>query len=349
MRSALKRVAQVCLCLMLLPVQMAAAHADDGATLGRAIQEAVTVSVPLRTIDTPDRTGQNGILSVQVGKSDPISVMLDTGSVGLRLWGGRPAGALISKTKISSQIGGSSMPGLLGKASMSLGGVTTTLDVPFQLINSDSSYIKQWKSLGVSGILGIGTGSGALTNPLVALPGSLGVHWSVHFGRSGSRGALPGALVLGAPAPTSAVMHFQLPSLGQNPNGALLWDDHSADGCWAFGSGAEQCVPTWLDSGFTVMRVKGRQFSSLPVNSSHRLASGTSVSLSAGSSAFVGHRFVAGSTGSSNLVTVLPDGRAGINTGNSLYFDYTVTYDVGTGGIWLTDARPKKKGPAGNG
>jgi hypothetical protein len=81
----------------------------------------------------------------------------------------------ISNKKISASVGGLKIPGFIGSAPVTLNGVSTTLDVPFQYINTDNPYIDQWKRIGVSGILGIGVGTGDLTNPLVALPGDLGL------------------------------------------------------------------------------------------------------------------------------------------------------------------------------
>jgi hypothetical protein len=347
LRSTLAAGATALLSVFVISVPFGTpAHADDSPDSGvqtQAAKEPVTVSVPVRTIDTPGRSGQSGIVEMTVGRSAPLRVMLDTGSVGLRLWGGRPAGARLSSTTIRTDLAGSRVPGLIGRAPMGLGGVTTTLDVPFQLIDTDSSYIQQWKNQGIVGILGIGVGSGQLTNPLVAMPGTLGLRWSVHFDRDAAGpGGRPGALVLGAEPPTDATMNFRLPYIGLNVNGARLWDDHAADGCWTFGAGPLQCVPTWFDSGFTVMRVKGRQFSRVPQTPTNLVRSGTRVSLTAGSSAFEGHRFAAGDTGSRNLVRVIPRGDATINTGNSFYFDFTVTYDVVSGDLHLSD--PSRKG-----
>lgn len=313
-----------------------AARADDSDVQTQSAAEPVTVAIPIRTIETPGRSGQNGIVEITVGRSAPMAVMLDTGSVGLRLWGPRPPAGTLTNESIDTVIGGDSVPGLLGKARMELGGVTTTMTVPFQFISTDSPYIAAWKRQGIVGILGIGVGDGALTNPLVALPGSLGLRWSVHFDRM-TVGRDGGSLVLGAQPPPDATMHFVLPYLGLNVNGARLWDDHAADGCWTFGQEPTQCVPTWFDSGFTVMRVKGTRFSRVPQTATNLVRTGTPVTLSAGSSAFVGHRFRAGDTGSHDLVRVLPQGRATINTGNSFYFDFTVTYDVASGDLYLSD------------
>ena len=58
------------------------AHADDSDVQTQAAKEPVTVSIPVRTIDTPGRSGQSGIVEISVGRSAPMTVMLDTGSVG---------------------------------------------------------------------------------------------------------------------------------------------------------------------------------------------------------------------------------------------------------------------------
>jgi len=138
-----------------------------------AAKTPVTVAVPIRTITTPGTSGQSGIVEIQVGSSAPISVMLDTGSVGLRLWSGVRRGMAMTTKNVSSTTGGANIRGLLGSAPMTIGGVQTTLDVPLQLINTSSPYINGWKARGISGILGIGVGSGDLTNPLVALERAL--------------------------------------------------------------------------------------------------------------------------------------------------------------------------------
>lgn len=309
-----------------------------------AAKTPVTVAVPIRTIATPGTSGQSGIIEMRVGSSAPISVMLDTGSVGLRLWSGVRPGMTMTAKKVTSPTGGQNVPGLLGSAPMTIGGVATTLDVPLQLINTTNPYINGWKARGVSGILGIGVGSGDLTNPLVALPGELGLRWSVHFTRNqADTSGRVGALILGAAPPGNADMHFRLPYVGVNVNGARLWDDHAADGCWTFGTPREYCVPTWFDSGFTGMRVKGRMFSSLPTAAGNQLRPGTRVGLAAGSSAFTADTFRAGNSASRNLARVTPSGESTINTGNSFYFEYTVTYNVSTGDLYLSKPPRKRK------
>jgi hypothetical protein len=318
-----------------------AADSDLDNSPSRAVSATLTVKVPIRTIDTPGTSGQSGIVEIRVGNSAPFAVMLDTGSVGLRVfpgaWGSKPTSVKLSPEKITTISAGQSFKGAIGRAPMTLSGVSTAIAVPFQYVNTSSPYIGLWTARNVYGILGIGTGKGDLTNPLVALPGSLGLRWSVHFERQiGGVGRL-GSLVLGAEAPTNTEMDFDLPAVGKNINGALLWDDHSAQGCWRFGNNPEWCGDTWFDSGFTKMRVKGLVFKRLPQGAGGLLKAGTRVEFAAPGSAFVAHRFVSGEQASRNYVRVVPVGVGTINTGNSFYFDYTVTYNVAIGHIYFSN------------
>lgn len=283
------------------------------------------VVIPVQTIDTPGRTGQSGIISMKVGGSAPILVMVDTGSVGLRLWDEKPTG----------------MQGSVANAYMTLGGVRTISRVSFQYVDSTSSYIQQWKDQGVDGILGIGTGKGALTNPLMSLPNRLARSWSVHFSRDSDKGA--GQLVLGAIAPNNAILNFQLTRLTGSVGEPSLWDDKAAQGCWTFSSPRTFCVPTHFDSGFTIVRIKGREFARIPQNPEGELRSGTRVTLAAKGNAYIGARFTAGKEGSRDLAKVYPTGRSKINTGNAFFFSHVITYNVTTGDIYLHEPTQKER------
>lgn len=57
-----------------------------------------TVSIPVRTVDTPGRGGQNGTIVMRVGRSAPIRVIIDTGFSGLVLFPG--AGAPIRQPRV---------------------------------------------------------------------------------------------------------------------------------------------------------------------------------------------------------------------------------------------------------
>ena len=79
------------LCVAIAGTQLSTATAADVDTdnsSSAAVAVPVTVNVPIRTIDTPGTSGQGGIVEIRVGKSAPFAVMLDTGSVGLRVFPG---------------------------------------------------------------------------------------------------------------------------------------------------------------------------------------------------------------------------------------------------------------------
>jgi hypothetical protein len=320
----------------LAPAASARVDADISATV------PVTVKVPMRTIASPGTSkGMNGILEIRVGASQPFAVMLDTGSVGLRVfpgaWSGRPSGVAVSTTGLDLPSGGQQLGGLLAKAPITIGGVTTTRSVGFQYVNTDSPYIAQWAKAGVYGILGVGTGQYVLSNPLSALPGNVGQHWSIRFnGEPRTKRPGTGALVLGAQIPEDATAVFTLPALGPDLDGALLWDDHKASGCWSFGPSGQQCIDTWFDSGFEVMRVTGSAFRNVPRTPAGAVRSGTPVSLAAAGSAFTAWRFPAGQTQSLDFVRMVPRGQGSINTGNAVFFQFTVTYDVELGRVGLS-------------
>ena len=319
-----------------LPFALAAPVSDAPATVKRPTP--VTVQLPVRTMQTPGRNGHNGTITMKVGASAPIRVIVDTGFSGLLLfpgvWDRTPAGVKIGTRTATVRLpNGSRVPGVLGDAAMTFSGVSTTQAIPFLYSNKPNAYLKQWTDMGVYGLLGVGTKGGkTMVNPFTALPGSLGRQWSIHFSRTKGTS---GSIVLGATLPPDALMTFPLPYIGTNAVGAPLWNDQSATGCWTFAGGEESCVPTWFDAAFTLMRVKGDEYAGLPVDKKGYLTTGTEVTLAAPGAAFVGHSFTAGSQASRNLVNVIPNGDPLVNTGNSFYFDYTLTYDLVTGRISL--------------
>jgi len=121
---------------------IAGSSPDDLAVQTEASRAVVAVSVPLRTVIASGGSGQNGIIQLKVGSSASIPVMLDTGSVGLRIWGNKPAGSTVASTPITTQLGGKQIPGYVGSARVTIGGVTTAVAVPFQLINSSNSWVQ---------------------------------------------------------------------------------------------------------------------------------------------------------------------------------------------------------------
>ena len=317
---------------------------------------AVSVQIPLRMVTAPLSTASNGIVEIRIGESEPIPVMLDTGSVGLRLFSGAwlsaPRGVAVSKEALStgSPAGSKSagaMKGVRVSAPFSIGGIAATNNLDFQLVATTNPYINGWKAKGVYGILGVGVSRSALPNPLAELPGSAGQGWSIHFSRNlvADKGR-PSALILGAPAPGDAVASLPMVPQGTGLNGGLLWNDHAVNACWKIGRTPSACVSTWFDSGFHVLRVKGLVFRAAPTDKAGIVRPGTRIDMSAPGSAFTAAHVVAGRTPSRNLVSVHPVGQAIINTGNALFFQYTITYDVVRGSITLTNTPRIPRVPA---
>lgn len=304
-----------------------------------------TVSIPVRTVDTPGRGGQNGTIVMRVGRSAPIRVIIDTGFSGLVLfpgaWDRKPAQVRQSDNRVSldTQMLGK-VRGLRAGAPMTFNGVTTTTNIPFITATGSNPYLRQWTNQGVYGLLGVGTKGEGFVNPFSALPGVLGLRWSIHFQRTRTgASARRGEIVLGAEPPLQSTMSLDMPYVGQDANGALLWDDQSTPGCWTFGKRPEVCLPTQLDAAFNITRVRGARFRTLKTNSDGNLRRGTEVTWAEPGSAFAGISYRAGNRPSVNLTRVIPSGRARIIVGNELYFDNIVTYNTITGNVYISNPR----------
>jgi hypothetical protein len=311
------------------------------AGLGAAPAQAAPtgkIRVPITTIDASLQDGQNGAVQIRIGKSAPFTVMLDTGSVGLRLFPKAPKSG-ITKVALNEPLpNGDQAQGVLGNATITIGKAVTTQKVNFQYINSTNPWIDGWQDQNVLGILGIGLKESKIPNPLRFLPGKQASTWSINFNRTGK-----GELILGDAIPASALMHFPLKRDGvDRPDTIKYWDDHAAPGCWTFTTtrapqqGArDYCVDTWFDSGFPIMRIKGREFNRIKVTPTKALLPGTTVRLAATGSAFAPLSFNAGNQGSRNTTRLASTGKAVINTGNSYFFDHRVYYNATTGDIYL--------------
>lgn len=298
--------------------------------------------VPVVTVPSSLNDGLHGTVMIRLGASQPFRVMLDTGSVGLRLFTKAPQVGLGKATTTTNLPNGQKVAAVFGKAKISIGKTHTTQAVRYQRIPSTNSWIDGWQNNNVLGILGIGLKDSEVPNPLRFLPGKQGLVWSVKFSRTGA-----GSLVVGDSIPTDSLMHFPLPVDGNQPvgNPENVWDDHAAPGCWGFTAperkiSTEHCVNTWFNSGSPIMRIEGAQFKTLKLTPTKALAAGTEVRLAAPGSAFAPAAFRAGDQGSRNTTRVTSVGRAEIDTGNSYFFDYRVYYSVVTGDIYLSTDAP---------
>jgi hypothetical protein len=347
--AATSAVAMVVSASLVSPARAAdaldALNPDAPASSSPAATQSPTVSIPVRTVDTPGRGGQNGTIVMRVGKSAPIRVIVDTGFSGLVLfpgvWDRKPAQVRQSDTRVSldtETLG--KVRGLRGGAPMTFNGVTTTTTIPFITATGSNPYLRQWTNQGVYGLLGIGTKGEGFVNPFSALPGVLGMRWSIHFKRTRTdASARRGEIVLGAEPPLESTMSLNMPYVGQDANGSLLWNDQATPGCWSFGKRPEVCLPTQLDAAFNITRVRGARFRTLPTNNDGNLRRGTAVNWAEPGSAFSGISYRAGSRPSVNLTRVIPRGQARIIVGNGLYFDNVVTYNTITGNVYISDPR----------
>jgi len=284
------------------------------------------VDIPIRMTNAPMSKGQNGLVKIRLGNAAPFWVMLDTGSVGLRVFPGGWSG------KVESGF---------GTAPFSLNGVKTTTDIKFQVAPTTNPYIEEWRRQGVYGILGVGVGRSPLPNPLALMRGNLGKRWSIHFVRTPEANSQRvGSLTLGAIIPASAQATFPLQTQGRASSGIKLWADHKAQACWTIGRTPVTCVDTWFDSGFHLTRVKGKAFASVVTEKAGVVRKGTLTRMSAPGAAFAVWEFRAGTTPSRDVVEIFSNkGSPSINTGNVPYFDYTVGYDIDRGLISLSTER----------
>lgn len=304
----------------------AAALAAPQPVLARAAASPPQVTIPIRMAQAPLSKGQNGLVRIRLGSAPPFWVMLDTGSVGLRVFPGGWSG---------------DVSGGFGSAPFSIGGVRSTQDITFQVAPTTNPYISAWRVQGVFGILGTGVGRSPLPNPLALLPRGLGKRWSIHFVRTPAADAQrEGALILGAVVPASALATFPLRTQGVAASGVTLWADHKVQTCWTVGRTTDQCVDTWFDSGFHLTRIKGSAFADVPTSTGGLVRTGTLTTMSAPGAAFTVWRFRSGTTPSRNAVEIFSDkGSSSINTGNVPYFDHVVTYDIDSGLIALSNER----------
>jgi hypothetical protein len=86
MTRTLRIALPTALAIGLLASTQVAVHAQQSDDTATAASNSRTGHVSVTMIDTPGRSGSNGIIPLRMGNSAPIMVMVDTGSIGLRLW-----------------------------------------------------------------------------------------------------------------------------------------------------------------------------------------------------------------------------------------------------------------------
>jgi Protein of unknown function (DUF3443) len=110
--------------------------------LATAEVPSIPSAVRIVPLSTEFVTGQTGFptLRVGIGNEPPVTVKLDTGSVGLRVLStavshSQPAGIALTSDRTSVTFAdGTNYVGVLAKAKIHIAGLTTKKPVPFQIV-----------------------------------------------------------------------------------------------------------------------------------------------------------------------------------------------------------------------
>jgi hypothetical protein len=313
-----------------------------------AAQQPATVPV---TVLNGQGTSQGArpTVEVRVGNSNPVPVLLDTGSSGLHIFDtavNTGTGSGVTLTPQPSNItysGGHRFTGVVANAVVTIGSYATRLPVSFAYVEQASCIaskptcpasggIPGFEQSGTYGILGIGTQSsgGGIVSPILGMRGSLGKKWGLHLdGASGT-------LTLGArlPAARSATT-IQMRQIGISAKSAL-WADSSLPLCLSVGP-ANECVPGLFDSGTYTMQISGPGLDQAPTTAgTDHVVAGTPVSVSVSGASAPFWAFTAGTTKSADLLTVKTGQGPFVNTGVQAFYDFTISYDDVTGQIRLS-------------
>jgi hypothetical protein len=223
------------------------------------------VDVPI----TSPRDSAAPTVMVSIGRDRPIRVLLDSGSVGLRVLASAVphrahSGIDVSyyHTRITLE-DGSVLPGVVARSTIHIGRLATTGPVIFELVTdahcvAAKPHCRKISDIGagIVGILGIGMEGNQLgypTNPLVSLPTAYSQTWSIHEHATGS--STQGELELGAVEPRSPEATIKLNPSDYSEGALLAWTDDPVM-CWRIAS-ASQCGRTYLDTGSRPVYVTG--------------------------------------------------------------------------------------------
>jgi len=323
----------------------------SAAALARRIN---TVTVALRSPSDDPRPD----ISVKIGNDPhPLHVVLDTGSVGLRVFSnlvptGDGKGIDVTAQQDSVEyVDGTQFTGPVAKALVHIGTLTTTRTVAFQLVKKvtcdpqipycpASGGAAQFEADDVDGVMGIGLGGAyqgdPISNPLLALAAPYRNSWSIAMSGGAASLPAPGALVLGAPDPDYPQAQFSLQQQGAPADGSPSWNDQF-NLCWDVG-GLTNCDLTVFDSGSDLTVLSGSGFQSVPTDNPGTVANltnGTQVECSQEVDGMPLWSFSAGS-GTMQTVYVEPEGSDSVNSGVQAFYSFTVTYDEAHGSIYLS-------------
>jgi hypothetical protein len=319
-----------------------------------------SVVVPLTFDQKPfgDAFNPPPIMQLVIGTNHAVPVLVDTGSIGLRVFAGSISVTPASGVTMSSQreqvqtLDGTILSGTVASATLRIGTLATVKPVPFQIVDTTrcgASPLKVGcyrgedqrvlKTIGVDGILGIGlhgpAPGSAVTNPLLSLPGRYGRVWMLDMTNAVGGGA--GALTLGPSPFDHPIARIQLSSLASQQS-ANAWNDEP-DLCWMIAT-HRMCGPTLFDSGATFGYVGSPSLYARAISPDPglpRLIAGNqpvSISLPGHRAAF--WSFDASGPGSS-AVAVANASWPFLDTGEEAFLNFDFQYDNSSGTIALAN------------
>jgi Protein of unknown function (DUF3443) len=313
----------------------------------------VQVSVPLTTTSTDPRPE----IEVRIGNDAPLRVVLDTGSVGLRVFAdllptGNGRGIDVTTAQDEAEYAdGTQFAGVVAHAKVHIGKLTTVTTVPFQLVQQvtcdpevgvcpASGGAQGLQSEGIDGIMGIGLGGpyqgDPAANPLLALSLPYRNSWSIAMAGGGTSLPASGTLVLGATEPNQPTAAFSLQQASATSLGSPTWNDQF-DLCWDVG-GQSACELTVFDSGTDVTILGGSNFANVPTDAPGEdgvLNTGTQVQCAQQVDGNPLWSFNA-EGGPMQTVYVEPSGPGWVISGVQAFYSFTVTYDEAQGEIFLS-------------
>ena len=287
------------------------ADAPSGSDASDAAQSGSQM-IPLTIASYAGDNGKMFLLPVSVNGRPAVDVLVDTGSVGLRLFAQDLVGANVNVTSeaCSAEFGnGDTLVGRVATAMLDFGGVAAPAPIAFQFVESfrcasgstdcdlASGTAAYYTQSGIHGILGIGLRPGdpaALYNPLA----QLGYDRFAIVG--GTFTATTASIEL--EGDVTSFTTRQLPSAGMLPNHMAAWADDGATACFHLAGAAVNppCTDVIFDTGSNLDVIYAPHLPASQLDSG-MLASG--LAFEASSPAF-NIAFTTGTTPSRDLVLV---------------------------------------------
>ncbi|WP_156922152.1 hypothetical protein [Azorhizobium doebereinerae] len=229
------------------------AQAGDGAAT--APQSA---SIPL--VARPDRSGFTNFVRVTAGGGSGGTVLLDTGSTGLRIRQ-EALGPEVTLTDIPltySYTSGNVLTGVLGYALVAFPGaspaVATAEPIAIHVVQSitckpEVPNCPKWKPT-EAGVMGVAYSAVPVFNPLAQLPGALATGFIVVANDRADRALAPRIEVGLTPANTAGFAFASFaPEDGRQPQGLKAWNTKSIPTCFSVDDDPPGCGVTVFDTG----------------------------------------------------------------------------------------------------